>query len=190
MKPTCFFTRILPFGLVILLAGCSVNLTRGNLEGLPLTTEKYSFFGNIPMVFGEDSLQLSQNLLRAYTAAANPDVYPREHCRGTASIHASVKQNSKGSALALGATIFPLWPLMPINETWTYQLTVHVFCDGTLVKHIEFTEEDQVRAILYGKLRSGLLNKTSEEMHRKLVQRLSYELGTNRPVDQNSASDF
>lgn len=190
MKLAPFFTRILPLGLIFLTAGCSVNLTRGNLEGVPLTTEKYSFFGNIPMVLGGDTLQLSQNLLRAYTAAAKPENYSREHCRGTATINASVKQNSNGSALALGAAIIPLWPLMPINETWTYQLTARVYCDGTLVKHIEFTEEDQVRALLYGKFRSDLLNKASEEMHRKLVQRLSYELGMDRPVDQNSASDF
>ncbi|MCQ2125265.1 MAG: hypothetical protein MJZ25_13890 [Fibrobacter sp.] len=190
MKLKFIFTRILPLGLAILCVGCSVNLTRGNLEGLPITTEKYSFFGNIPMIFNGDTLQLSQNLLRAYTAAAKPESFPREHCRGTAAINASVKQNSKGSALALGATIIPFWPLMPVNESWTYQLTARIYCEGTLVKHIEFTEEDLVRATLYGKFRSDLLNKASEEMHRKLVQRLSYELGMNRPVDQNSASDF
>ncbi|MCQ2091341.1 MAG: hypothetical protein MJY85_01545 [Fibrobacter sp.] len=190
MKLTNFFTWFLPISFAGTLAGCSVNLTRGNLDGVPLTEEKYSFFGNIPMVYNGDTLQLSQNLLRAYTAAASPAIYPREHCRGTATINASVKQNSKGSALAIGAAFISLWPILPVNETWTYQLNVGVYCDGTLVKHIEFTEEDQVRATLYGKFRSDLLNKASEEMHRKLVQRLSYELGMNRPVDQNSVSDF
>lgn len=190
MKLASIFTRFLPLALALTQAGCSVNLTRGNLEDIPLTKEKYSFFGNIPMIYAGDTLQLSQNLLRAYTAAAELKAFPRETCRGTAAINASVQQNSNGSALALGAVIIPFWPLMPVNETWTYQLTARIFCDGTLVKHIEFTEEDQVRSIFYGKFRSDIVNKTSEEMHRKLVQRLSYELGSNRPVDQNSVSDY
>lgn len=190
MKPSSIFTWFLPIALAGTLTGCSVNLTRGNLDGVPLTDEKYSFFGNIPMVFNGDTLQLSQNLLRAYTAAASPAMYPREHCRGTASITANVKQNSEGSILAIGAAFIPFWPFLPVNETWTYQLNAGIYCDGTLVKHVEFTEEEQVRAILYGKFRSDILNKASEEMHRKMVQRLGYELGMNRPVDQNSVSDY
>lgn len=177
-------------GLALALAGCSVNLSKADLDGVPLTTEKYSFFGNIPLVFGADTLELSQNLLRAYTAAADPKVYPREQCRGAATIKASVENLSNGSAWALGATLFPLWPLMPVDERWTYQLSTHIYCNGTLVKHIEFTEEDRVKTILYGKFRSDLLNKASRQMHKKLVQRLAYELSNNRPADQNSVSDY
>ena len=157
---------------------------------MPLTDEKYSFFGNIPMVYNGDTLQLSENLLRAYTAAASPTIYPRKHCRGVATINAKVTQNSEGSALALGAVIIPFWPLVPVNEIWTYQLNASIYCDGTLLKHIEFTEENQVRSDFYGPFRSDILNKASREMHRKLVQRLSYELGSDRPVDQNAVSDY
>ncbi len=170
--------------------GCSVNLTQGNLDGVSLTSEKYSFFGSVSLVYNGDSLELSQNLLRAYTAAASAETYPRETCRGSASIQASVKPNSSGSVLALGATVIPFWPIMPVDETWTYSLNARIFCNGTLVKHVEFSEEEQVKATVYGKLRSGLVNQASDEMHRKLVQRLAFELGQNRPADLNSVSDY
>lgn len=183
------FTVALFSGLFLMAAGCSMNLTRGNLENVPKTTEKYSFFGSIPLIYGGDSLELSQDLMRAYTAAASADAFPRERCRGNAVVQADVQQNQSGSAWAIGATIIPFWPVMPIDETWTYKLTAHIFCDGVLVKQVEFTEEDQIRATFYGKLRSGLVNKASNEMHRKLVQRLTYEL-SDRPADQNSVSDF
>lgn len=103
--------------LLAFLSGCSVNLQQGNLENIPLTQEKFSFFGNIPFVYGGDSLELSQDLLRAYTAAATPEDYPRNSCRGNAEIIASVKQESAPSSWTLGAVIIPFWPILPVDET-------------------------------------------------------------------------
>ena len=171
------------------LAGCSVDLTHSDLEGVPLTAEKFSFFGSIPVVVNGDSIELSQDLLRAYTAAADAEAFPREHCRGVAAVQAQVRQNEPAGAWGLGATIFPFWPALPVDETWTYTLSVRIFCDGTLVKRVEFTEESRVQAFWYGMLRSDLLNAASSEMHKKLVQRLSFEL-RNRQADLNSASDY
>lgn len=184
-----FFFKIFTVVSLALLAGCSVNLTQGDLEGVPLTAEKYSFFQNIPFVFGNDTLELSQDLLRAYTAAASAEAFPRERCRGNAVIQATVQKNGENSAWVLGAIVIPFWPVLPVDETWTYKLTARIFCDGTLVKQAEFTEEGSVKATLYGTLRSDLLNEASREMHRKLVQRLAFELG-DRPADMNSASDY
>lgn len=184
-----FFFKIFTVVSLALLAGCSVNLTQGDLEGVPLTAEKYSFFQNIPFVFGNDTLELSQDLLRAYTAAASAEAFPRERCRGNAVIQATVQKNDENSAWVLGAIVIPFWPVLPVDETWTYKLTARIFCDGTLVKQAEFTEEGSVKATLYGMLRSDLLNEASREMHRKLVQRLAFELG-DRPADMNSASDY
>lgn len=184
-----FFFKIFTVVSLALLAGCSVNLTQGDLEGVPLTAEKYSFFQNIPFVFGNDTLELSQDLLRAYTAAASAEAFPRERCRGNAVIQATVQKNGENSAWVLGAIVIPFWPVLPVDETWTYKLTARIFCDGTLVKQAEFTEEGSVKATLYGMLRSDLLNEASREMHRKLVQRLAFELG-DRPADMNSASDY
>lgn len=170
-------------------AGCSVDLTHSDLEGVPLTTEKFSFFGSIPVVVNGDSVEMSQDLLRAYTAAADAEAFPREHCRGVAAVQAQVQQNAPASAWGLGATIIPFWPALPVDETWTYTLSARIFCDGTLVKRVEFTEESRVQAFWYGMLRSDLLNAASSEMHKKLVQRLSFEL-RNRQADLNSASDY
>lgn len=183
-----FLKGLLAAGTAMGISGCSMNLTRGNLDNVPKTTEKYSFFGSIPLVIGDQSIELSQDLLRAYTAAASAEAFPRERCRGNAAIQASVQRNDSGSAWYLGAMI-PFWPVMPVDETWTYKLTARIFCDGTLVKHVEFTEQEQVKATLYGRLRSDLVNSASDEMHRKLVQRLAYEL-SDRPADQNSVSDY
>ena len=166
-----------------------MKLTQGDLEGIPLTDENYSFFGNIPFIYGGDTLELSQDLLKAYTKAASETKFPRESCRGEASIKATVQQNKPNSAWSLGILI-PLWPILPVNETWTYALSARVFCNGTLVHHVEFIEQQDVMAILYGWFRTDIVNKSSKEMHRKLVQRLAFELNTNRQADMNSVSDY
>ena len=166
-----------------------MNLTQGDLQNVPLTDEKYSFFGNIPFIYGNDTLELSQDLLRAYTKAANDTEFPRETCRGEASIKATVKQNEPPSAWNIGVLI-PLWPILPVNESWTYALSARIFCNGALTRHVEFIEQQDINAILYGRLRTDLVNKASKEMHRKLVQRLTFELNSNRLTDLNSASDW
>ena len=124
-----------------------------------------------------------------HTAAASAEAVPRERCRGIAAIQAAIQQNSERSAWILGATVIPFWPALPVDETWTYNLSARIFCDGTLVKRVEFTEEARVKAFWYGMMRSDLLNSASSEMHRKLVQRLAFEL-ENRQADLNSASDY
>ncbi|ACX75852.1 putative lipoprotein [Fibrobacter succinogenes subsp. succinogenes S85] len=179
----------LAIAFAAILSGCSMNLTQGDLEGIPLTEENYSFFGNIPFIYGGDSLELSQDLLRAYTKAASEKEFSRESCRGEATIKATVHQNEPNSAWNIGVLI-PLWPILPVNESWTYELSARIFCNGTLVRHVEFIEQQDINAILYGRLRTDLVNKASNEMHRKLVQRLAFELNGNRLTDLNSVSDY
>lgn len=176
--------------LLAVFSACSVNLSRGDLENVPLTSEKFSFFGRIPLVYGGDTLYLDDDLLKAYTAAANEKDYPRETCRGEASILASVKQNGEPTAWSAFLTVIPFWPVMPVDETWNYSMTVRIFCSGTLVSKVEFFEEEEVKAYFYGRLRSGLVNTASAEMHRKLVQRLAFELQMNRQADMNISGDF
>ena len=186
-----FIVNISCFALVFasFLSGCSMQLTQGNLEGLPLTDENYSFFGNIPFIYGGDSLELSQDLLRAYTKAASEQDFPRETCRGEATLKATVVQNEPPSAWNLGILI-PFWPILPVNESWTYTLSARIFCNGTLARHVEFIEQQDVKATFYGWFRTDLVNKSSKEMHRKLVQRLTFELNANRQADMNSVSDY
>ena len=170
-------------------SGCSMNLTQGDLEGIPLTDEKYSFFGNIAFIYGNETQELSQDLLRAYTKTASEKDFPRETCRGDATIKATVKQNQPPSAWILG-TLIPFWPILPVDESWTYTLSARIFCNGTLVRHVEFIEQQDINATLYGMLRTDLVNNASREMHRKLIQRLSFELNANRQTDMNSVSDW
>ena len=177
------------FVLAPFLTGCSMKLTQGDLEGIPLTEETFSFFGNIPFIYGGDSLELSQDLLRAYTKAASETEFPRETCHGEAIIKANVVQNEPPSAWNIGILI-PFWPILPVNESWTYKLSARVFCNGTLIRHVEFIEQHDIKATIYGQLRTDLVNNGSKEMHRKLVQRLAYELNPNRLTDLNSASDY
>lgn len=176
--------------LLAFLSGCSVNLQQGNLENIPLTQEKFSFFGNIPFVYGGDSLELSQDLLRAYTAAATLEDYPRNSCRGNAEIIASVKQESAPSSWTLGAVIIPFWPILPVDETLSFTLRARIFCNGTLVKHVEFSEQEQIKATVYGRMRSDLINNAAKEMHRKLIQRLRFELQGSRQADLNSVLSY
>lgn len=176
--------------LLAFLSGCSVNLQQGNLENIPLTQEKFSFFGNIPFVYGGDSLELSQDLLRAYTAAATPEDYPGNSCRGNAEIIASVKQESAPSSWTLGAVIIPFWPILPVDETLSFTLRARIFCNGTLVKHVEFSEQEQIKATVYGRMRSDLINNAAKEMHRKLIQRLRFELQGSRQADLNSVLSY
>ena len=170
-------------------SGCSMNLTQGDLEGIPLTKEKYSFFGNIPFIYGGDSLELSHDLLRAYTEAASDTEYPRESCRGEATITANVIQNEPPSIWNIGVLI-PFWPILPVNESWIYKLSARIFCNGALIRHVEFIEQQDIKATLYGRLRTDLVNNAAKEMHRKFVQRLTFELNSNRLTDLNSASDW
>ena len=170
------FFRLCGITALTFLVGCSTDLTKANLENIPLTKEKFSFFGNIPFIYGGDTLHLDDNLLRAYTAAASAEAFPRERCRGDAVVRAQVQKNEPRSAWTLGAVIIPFWPILPVNETLTYSLDARIFCNGTLVKHVEFTEQERIKATVYGRMRSDILNEASEKMHRKLVQRLAFEL--------------
>lgn len=177
-------------GIAIALTGCTLNLTQGDLDGIPLTNEKYSFFGKIPFIHGSDTLDLEENLLKAYTAAVKAEAFPRERCRGHATIQAQMQENNSKSAWNLGVIFIPFWPVLPVDETWTYNLQAKIYCDGVLVRNVEFKEQERVQATFYGRLRTDIANKASKEMHRKLVQRLEFELDDNKPADFNSLSDF
>lgn len=176
MKHFLFFRIPAFFVTALFLCSCSINLTQGFADSDLQTDEKFSFFGEIPLIYGGDSLSLDESLLKAYTAAASAKAFPREHCRGAATVQASVTENSEKSAWSLGATFIPFWPILPVDETLSYKLTARIFCDGALVRFVQLTESVRIEATLYGIMRSDLINKASREMHQKLVQRLAFEL--------------
>lgn len=168
---------------LILLASCSMDLTRLNQIDYP---KVIPFFEPIHILFNGESHPLDVQLQRAYTAAVDTVSYPMESCRGNVDIEARVLPDSVNAAWYTPLTIFPLWPAMPINETWNYHMTVRIFCNGSLTYKAEFDEFEKVKAFWYGKLRADLVNEASEAMHQRLLERLRYELKSNRNSDLNS----
>ena len=177
-------------------SACSVNLVQGDQGDSSFNVLNQAqanptpLFDKIPLILGADTLWLSEGLRQEYDRTANQDVYPREKCNGSASIRAQVVQNAEATPWSIPLFVIPFWPITPVDETWTYTLRLQILCDGTLVKQVEYKEEETLRAELYGKLRSDLLNSASKDMHRKLVQRLAFELDYRYNADMGTRSDY
>jgi hypothetical protein len=169
------------------LAGCSVNLTKYDLQEYPKTIP---FFEPITITLGERTLYLDTNLQRAYSLAVDTLSYPMESCRGVAHINATVSPDTPASSWNIGATVIPFWPILPVSETWNYHMEARIFCHGSLTFKAEFSESEHVEAFWYGRMRSDLINKSSQEMHRKLIERLKFETQLGRSTDLNLAQDF
>ena len=169
------------------MAGCSTNLTKYDLQEYPKTIP---FFEPITLTFGEKTLYLDANLQRAYSLAIDTLSYPMESCRGVAHINATVSPDAAPSSWSIGATVIPFWPVLPVNETWNYHMEARIFCHGSLTFKAEFNESEHVEAFWYGRMRADLVNKSSQEMHRKLIERLKFETQLGRSTDLNLAQDF
>ena len=148
-----------------------------------------SFFEKITLYYGGKSQVASKELLQEYSNAATQTSYAREGCRGNASIFVRVKQDSPQSAWTLGAVIIPFWPILPVDETLHFTFRANIYCNNSLVRKIEFFEQEKIKATLYGRLRSDIINDAARETHKKLVQRIQYEL-TDRQADLNSAISY
>jgi hypothetical protein len=179
--------KSLVFAGCALLAGCSMSLTKYDLQEYPKTIP---FFEPITIAYGGDTLSLDTNLQRAYTRVIDTLSYPMESCRGVAHIDASVTQDEQPSAWNVGLAFVPFWPFAPVKETWTYRMDVRIFCNGSLTFKAELEESEHVDAFWFGKFRAGLVNDASQEMHRKLLERIRYETQLGRNTDLNSAQDF
>lgn len=176
------------FGLTALIfAGCSMSLTQYGLEEYPRTIP---FFEPITLSYGGETLYLDTNLQRAYSLAIDTASYPMESCRGVAHIEASSLADNPPSSWNVGAAFIPFWPALPVEETWNYHMDVRIFCNGTLTFRASLDESEHVKAFWYGRMRADLINDASEEMHRKLIERLRFETRLSRTTDLNSAQDF
>ena len=182
---------LLLWNLAILASACSVNLVQGdNAIKEKSSSEQKSLFNKISLTLGNDTLWLAQGLLDEYNQAIPQEVYPSDRCTGSANIQAQVAQNAEASPWSIPLFIIPFWPVMPVDETWTYTLQVQILCDGVVAKQAEYREEESIRAEFYGKLRGDLLNKASRDMHQKLVQRFAFELNYNYNADMGIRSDY
>ena len=183
-------------GPALFISACSVNLVQGDAvrettaNQAKVQNDPSVLFSHIPLILGNDTLWLAQGLLDEYNQAIPQEVYPSSKCAGSANIQAQVAQNAEASPWSIPLFVIPFWPVMPVDETWTYTLQVQILCDGVLAKQAEYKEEETIRAEFYGKLRSDLLNKASRDMHRKLVQRLAFELNYSYNADMGIRSDY
>lgn len=186
-----YIRTLLLWSSALSIGACSVNLIQGDkiADTEPTQTGK-PLFKKISFSLGNDTLWLSQELLEAYNRAAPNDLYPRDKCDGSANIQAQVMQNAPANPWSIPLLVILIWPITPIDETWIYLLKVQISCDGVLVKQAEYREEETIRAQWYGKLRSDLLNNASRDMHRKLVQRLAFELNYPYNADMGTRSDY
>jgi hypothetical protein len=169
------------------LTACSVNLAKYDLQEYPRTIP---FFEPISLTFGDKTVYLDTNLQRAYSFAVDTSSYPMESCRGVAHIDATVIPETDPSSWSLGATIIPFWPALPVSETWLYHMEARIYCHGTLTFKVEFNESEHLDAFWFGRMRADLVNDVSQEMHRKLLERLKFETQQKRSTDLNLAQDF
>ena len=125
-----------------------------------------------------------------YSFAVDTLNYPMESCRGVAHIDASVTPDGESSSWNIGAAFIPFWPMLPVSETWHYRMEARIFCHGTLTLKVELEESEHVKAFWYGRMRADLVNDASQEMHRKLLERLKFETRLVRNTDLNLAQGF
>ncbi len=169
------------------LTACSVNLAKYDLQQYPRTIP---FFEPISLTFGDKTVYLDTNLQRAYSFAVDTSSYPMGSCRGVAHIDATVIPETDPSSWSIGATIIPFWPALPVSETWLYHMEARIYCHGTLTFKVEFNESEHLDAFWFGRMRADLVNDVSQEMHRKLLERLKFETQQKRSTDLNLAQDF
>ena len=190
MKPHCAKPAFL-FAMATICCGffasCSVSLTKYDLQEYPKTV---TFFEPIELTFGDKTSYLDSNLQNAYSAAIDTTFYPMGNCRGTAHISAKVVPDNETSDWGIGAAFIPLWPALPVSESWHYHMDVQILCNGALAFSAEFEESEHVEAFWFGRMRADLVNDASQEMHRKLIERLKFETQMGRYTDLNSAQDF
>ncbi len=168
-------------------AGCSTSLTKYDLQDYPKTIP---FFEPITISYAGTTSVLDTNLQRAYSFAVDTLNYPMESCRGVAHIDASVTPDGESSSWNIGAAFIPFWPMLPVSETWHYRMEARIFCHGTLTLKVELEESEHVKAFWYGRMRADLVNDASQEMHRKLLERLKFETRLVRNTDLNLAQGF
>lgn len=171
-----------------LISGCSVNLTKYDLQDFPRTVP---FFEPVTLEYNGKTQFLDTNLQRAYTAVIDTASYPMESCRGVARITAKVAPNNEEpSSWNIGTAFVPFWPAQPVSENWHYRLEARIYCSGSLVFKGIFDESEHVEGFWYGRMRADLVNDASQEMHRKLLERLRFETRLQRSADFNAAQDF
>lgn len=182
------FLALLPLlGASFFLTHCALNFSHYTLNNAEISKP---FFDKITLDYAGKTFALDSNLHNAYNNAVDTLSYPLKSCSGNAKIFSIITQNTDQSPWYVTTAFLPFSPAMPINETWTFIMNVQIYCGGILAYKGNFIESENVSAFFYGKLRTDLANKTIEELHRKLINRIDFETHLKRNADLNSAKDF
>lgn len=188
-KRLAFFLLALCMGA---LSACSIDLTKINtLEENQHNSNAEEFIKNFKIFYGNDTLYASTNLKKAFANALDSS-YIEASCFSDIQIQAAVTgtDTSGWNPWYIGATIIPFWPFLPIEEEWTFKMSMSIFCNNILVHQFEFIENEHVEGFLYGALRTDLANQATSNMYQKLIERIKFELNQTRQADLNSASDY
>lgn len=174
------------------LSACSIDLTKINtLEENLHNSNAKELIKSFKIFYGNDTLYASANLKKAFANVFDSS-YFETSCYSDIQVLATVTNTdtSGWNPWYIGATIIPFWPFLPIEEEWTFKLSMDIFCNNIPVHQFEFIENEHVEGFLYGALRSGLANQAVSNMYQKLIERIKFELNQKRQTDLNSASDY
>lgn len=169
------------------LTSCAINLVTYSTEN---ALDSKLFFEPIALIYGNDTLYLDSNAQSAYNNAIDSLSFSANKCYGKAYINVNVIQNSPNSTWSIGTVFVPFWPISPVDETFNYNINVKIYCDNSLAFAAEYSESEDVKAFWYGQMRAYLANAASNEIHRKLIERLRYDTALKRSVNLDCISDY
>lgn len=170
--------------ICVFFSACSLNLAKiDSTEHLPKVGSD-SFFKSVTLLYAGETIALDSSVVAAYSGAIDTTLYSK-NCSGEAKIYANVTPtDSSKSAWVVGAAFIPLWPALPVNEIWNFELKASIACEGFTARKIDIVEHEQVEAFFYGVYRVDLVNDAASAMHKKLIRRLQEEL------EPTSSKDF
>jgi len=179
-------TAFVPIFACVLFTACSLNLAKiDSMEHLPKVGSD-SFFKSVTLLYAGETIALDSSVVAAYSSAIDSTLYSK-NCSGEAKIYANVTPtDSSKSAWVVGAAFIPLWPALPVNEIWNFELKASIACDGFTARKIDIVEHEQVEAFFYGVYRVDLINDAASAMHKKLIRRLQEDLTPQQPMDFNN----
>lgn len=179
-------TALAPVWACVLFTACSLNLAKiDSTEHLPKVGSN-SFFKSVTLLYAGETIALDSSVVAAYSGAIDSTLYSK-NCSGEAKIYANVTPaDSSKSAWVVGAAFIPLWPALPVNEIWNFELKASITCDGFTARKIDIVEHEQVEAFFYGVYRVDLVNDAASAMHKKLIRRLQEDLTPQQPMDFNN----
>lgn len=183
----CFFRKIFPFLLIVVLSACTAaHFDGSSLETTPISQNLNST--EIKMQINGIHTEIAPNLKNLYAHTLEKASCSEKQL--ILSIDGKV-DSKKNSAWYLGMALFiPFWPAMPSHTTLSYTLNASLFCESNLKSQIKLQEDEEVSLFFYGAIRMTPINEASDMIHRKFAARLASALYDNKPTDASIFADY